>query len=99
MNVTEIREPLEFPADSPLVAAMKAAGRAVLGREIGLGGWYSSGELWPVASAGHIKYGAVLGPGEPWQAHAYDERVPVQELVDAAGIYAVSALNVCFQRP
>lgn len=96
MRVTEVREPLEFPTDSPLVQAMKKAGRDVFGQEIGLGGWYSSGELWPVAAAGHIKYGAVIGPGEPWQAHAYDEQVPVRELVDAARVYALSAVNIVF---
>jgi acetylornithine deacetylase/succinyl-diaminopimelate desuccinylase-like protein len=97
LEVTELREPIEFRTDSPLVQAIKAAGRTVLDREVGLGGWYSSGELWPVASAGHIKYGAVLGPGEPWQAHAYDEHVPVRELVDAAKMYALSAFNICFR--
>ncbi len=95
MRVTEIREPLEFPAESPLITKLQAAGREATGRDLGLGGWYSSGELWPVWNGGHIKYGAVLGPGEPWQAHAYNEQIPVAELVDAAKIYALAALNVC----
>jgi acetylornithine deacetylase/succinyl-diaminopimelate desuccinylase-like protein len=95
MRVTEIREPLEFASDSPLISSIKAAGAEALGRELGLGGWYSSGELWPVWNGGHISYGAVLGPGEPWQAHAYDERVPVADLVAAARVYALAAVNVC----
>lgn len=95
MRITEIREPLEFPQESALVSALQWAGAASSGRDIGLGGWYSSGELWPVWNGGHIDSGAVIGPGEPWQAHAYDEHVPVAELVDAAKLYALTALRVC----
>ena len=95
IRVTEIREPLEFPTDTPLISALQAAGRDASGRDIGLGGWYSSGELWPVWNGGHITNGAVIGPGEPWQAHAYNEQIPVKELVEAAKIYALAALNIC----
>ncbi len=95
LEVTEERDPLEFSEESPLNEAIKAAGRQVLGREIGLGGWYSSGELWPVWSQGKLQSGAVIGPGEPWQAHAYNERISVRELVDSARLYALTALNVC----
>lgn len=94
MVVTEERDPLEFSTDNPLIRATQAAGRR-LGREIGLGGWYSSGELYPVYSAGHITNGLVIGPGEPWQAHAYDEHIPIRDLQEAARLYAVTALNVC----
>ena len=94
MIVTEERDPLEFATDNPLVQATQAAGKA-LGREIGLGGWYSSGELYPVYTAGHIINGLVIGPGEPWQAHAYDERVPIKDLREAARLYALTALNTC----
>jgi succinyl-diaminopimelate desuccinylase len=95
LDVSEERDPLEFPAESPLVSAIEDAGRSVLDREVGLGGWYSSGELWPVWRAGHIRHGAVIGPGEPWQAHAIDEHIEVSDLVDGARVYALTALNVC----
>jgi acetylornithine deacetylase/succinyl-diaminopimelate desuccinylase family protein len=95
VRVTEIREPLEFPAESPLISALRRAGKEAGGREIGLGGWYSSGELWPVWNGGHIRNGAVIGPGEPWQAHAYNEQIPVAELVEAARLYALTALHIC----
>jgi acetylornithine deacetylase/succinyl-diaminopimelate desuccinylase-like protein len=95
MRVTEIREPLEFPTESPLISALRRAGSEAGGREIGLGGWYSSGELWPVWNGGHIRNGAVIGPGEPWQAHAYNEQIPVAELVEAAKLYALTALHIC----
>ena len=95
MRITEIREPLEFPTDSPLIRALQQAGSEASGRKIGLGGWYSSGELWPVSNGGHIRYGAVIGPGEPWQAHSYDEQISVAELVEAAKLYALTAVNIC----
>jgi succinyl-diaminopimelate desuccinylase len=94
MVVTEERDPLEFATDNPLIRATRAAGKT-LGREIGLGGWYSSGELYPVYTAGHIGNGLVIGPGEPWQAHAYDEHIPIRDLQEAARLYALAALNVC----
>ena len=94
MVVTEERDPLEFAPDNPLIRATQSAGK-MLGREIGLGGWYSSGELYPVYSAGHIVNGLVIGPGEPWQAHAYDEHIPIRDLQEAARLYALTALNVC----
>ena len=95
LDVSEERDPLEFPAGSPLVSAIQDAGRSVLDREAGLGGWYSSGELWPAWRAGHIRHGVVIGPGEPWQAHAIDEHIEVSDLVDGARVYALTALNVC----
>jgi acetylornithine deacetylase/succinyl-diaminopimelate desuccinylase-like protein len=48
-----------------------------------------------VYSAGHIVNGLVIGPGEPWQAHAYDEHIPIRDLQEAARLYALTALNVC----
>ncbi len=94
MLVAEERDPLEFTPDNPLVRATQAAGKA-LGREIGLGGWYSSGELYPVYTAGHITNGLVIGPGEPWQAHAYDEHIPIKDLQEAARLYVLTAVNTC----
>jgi acetylornithine deacetylase/succinyl-diaminopimelate desuccinylase-like protein len=95
MRITEIREPLEFPTDSPLITAIRQAGAEAIGRQVGLGGWYSSGELWPVWNGGHIRHGAVIGPGEPWQAHAYNEQISVAELVEAAKLYALTAALMC----
>jgi succinyl-diaminopimelate desuccinylase len=95
MVAIEERDPLEFTSESPLIQVLQAAGGRVLGRDVGLGGWYSSGELWPVWRGRHIQNGAVIGPGEPWQAHAVNEHIPVEDLVDGARIYAAAAVAVC----
>ena len=94
MVVTEERDPLEFPPDNPLIRATQAAGKRI-GREIGLGGWIASGELYFAQKAGHIMNGLMIGPGDPSQMHVCDEHIPVRELQEAARMYAVTALNVC----
>ena len=94
MVVTEERDPLEFSTDNPLIRATQAAGKR-LGREIGLGGWIASGELYFAYKAGHIMNGLVIGPGDPSQLHVCNEHIPIRELQEAARIYAVTALNVC----
>lgn len=99
IEVTEERDPLEFEAESQLNETIVAAGQSLFGRDIGRGGWYSSGELWPVWKQGKLRMGAVVGPGEPWQAHAYNEEIPVNDLVDGAGLYALIALGVCGRSP
>ena len=95
IQVTEERDPLEFDTGSELNETIVSAGRTLFGRNIGRGGWYSSGELWPVWQQGRIRMGAVVGPGEPWQAHSYDEHISVQDLVDGARLYTLIALGVC----
>jgi len=95
IQVTEERDPLEFDEASELNEVIVAAGQTLFDRDVGRGGWYSSGELWPVWQQEKIRMGAVIGPGEPWQAHAYDEQILVNDLIDGARLYALIALGVC----
>ena len=44
---------------------------------------------------GNIDAGTLFGPGEPWQAHAINERIAIQDLVDGAKVYALSSLAMC----
>lgn len=94
MVVTEEKDPLEFPTDSALVLATQAAGKR-FGREIGLGGWIASGELYFARTTDHITNGLVIGPGDPSQLHVCNEHIPIRELQEAARMYAVTALNFC----
>ncbi|MPZ68556.1 MAG: ArgE/DapE family deacylase [Actinobacteria bacterium] len=94
MVVTEERDPLVFDPEEGLFSVMREAGKEVLGRSLEMGGWYSSGELWPLHSQGSMKVGAVVGPGQPWQAHAFNEHIRVDELVKGAQVYAVTAASL-----
>lgn len=95
VRASEERDPLEFPESSGLIQAVRAACRAVRGKESGLIGWYSSGEIFHMFRNGNIGSGALFGPGEPWQAHAIDEHIPLKDLEDGAKVYALIALAMC----
>ncbi|MEK6710751.1 MAG: M20/M25/M40 family metallo-hydrolase [Nitrospinota bacterium] len=95
IRASEERDPLEFSEGSGLVRAVRSACRAVRGKEASLIGWYSSGEIYHMFKNGNIECGALFGPGEPWQAHAIDEHIPLQDLEDGAKVYALIALAMC----
>ena len=95
IRASEERDPLEFPEDSPLIRAIKSACLKIRGKESGLIGWYSSGEVYHMFQGGHIDCGTLFGPGEPQQAHAIDERIALKDLEEGAKIYALTALAMC----
>ncbi|MBI3127059.1 MAG: M20/M25/M40 family metallo-hydrolase [Candidatus Tectomicrobia bacterium] len=95
LRASEERDPLEFSEGSGLVRAVRAACKTVRGKEAGLIGWYSSGEIFHMHRNGNIEAGALFGPGEPWQAHAIDEHITLQDLEDGAKVYALIALEMC----
>ena len=86
-----------FPPSSidpghPLVAAAGAAGLAVLGREVPLGVMpgFTDGTNWSLAGMPSIP---AFGPGMLPLAHRPNEYVEVREIVEAARIYALTALR------
>lgn len=95
IRASEERDPLEFSEDSGLVRSVRSACRSVRGRESGLIGWYSSGEIYHMFQNGNIDSGALFGPGEPWQAHAINEHISLKDLEDGARVYALIALAMC----
>ncbi len=95
IRASEERDALEFPAETPLIQAINSATLNIRGRESKLFGWYSSGEIFHMYKAGRIETGSLFGPGEPPQAHAIDEHIEVQDLVDGAKVYALTALSMC----
>lgn len=76
----------------PLVAAAESAAEAVLGRAIphGVMPAFTDGTHWALAGIPCIP---ALGPGLLALAHAPNEWVAVQEIVEAARIYALLALR------
>ena len=85
--------PAEIPADHPLVTTVLDAG-AALGRPSRPGGLDS----WHDAATFTLHGGVPtfsFGPGGMDTAHAVNECVAIDELVDTAAIVAVSALRWC----
>jgi acetylornithine deacetylase/succinyl-diaminopimelate desuccinylase-like protein len=84
--------PSEVSRDGPLVAALHSATRELIRRESEL--FYSPAAL----DAGFLNRNGVetimYGPGDLGFAHTDHEAVPLQEVRDAAKIYAATALQV-----
>jgi acetylornithine deacetylase len=89
--------PAEIPADHPIVATALAAG-AELGRPgkaAALQGWHDAATFTRFGTP-TISYGpAGLSNDGETLAHAVDEFVPVDDLVDCAKTLAVAALHWC----
>lgn len=80
------------PAD-PLIAAFQQAHAAVSGTELPLGGkpFVDDGNTYgPSAGIPALTHGP-----NATGAHTLDERVPIDELVRVAQVYALTALNYC----
>ena len=84
--------PSEVGKDSRLVAAVAGAGREVTGKESEV--FYSPAAL----DAGFLNRRGIetimFGPGDLRFAHTDNEAVPLQEVRDAARIYAAAALQL-----
>jgi len=86
----ESKETVEFPVNGQLVNAMKSAGRIVLGTEPKLGVAVSFGDVSEWRDIVGLKEACMFGPGETSQAHALNEHVAVNEVIQAAKLYALS---------
>lgn len=84
--------PSSIAPDHPLVAAAGRAARVVLGREVphGVMPAFTDGTNWWEAGMPSIP---AFGPGLLPLAHRPNEYVSVQEVVEAARIYALTALR------
>jgi len=79
--------PFETPADAPLVLRLAAAGSAALGRSLSVGIMSAWGDAANIARYGGVP-AVFFGPGTPEAAHAADESVAIQDLVDCAKVVA-----------
>ena len=75
-----------------LVKAARHAARSVLGREVPLGTMpaFTDGTHWRLAGMACIP---ALGPGSLLRAHQPNEFVAVEEVLQAARVYALTALG------
>ena len=87
VEVQEDVGPLETDRDEPLVEAMVASVRTVLGREPVVGG-VTYGTDAAYLGPGYNIPMVICGPGAQGMAHQPDEYVEVEQLVQAAEIYA-----------
>lgn len=82
----------ETPVDHPLIGALAAAHRSVLGREPRVRGVPYGSDLRLFTN--HAGMPAVLyGPGDVALAHAVDEWIPVQAIVEAVTILAAAIVE------
>jgi acetylornithine deacetylase len=85
--------PAEIPADSPLVRVALGAGSAV-GRPGAVGGlnsWHDAAFFTRFGGVPTFSYGG----GSLMTAHAVDECVPVDDLVDHCGAVALTTMRYC----
>jgi acetylornithine deacetylase/succinyl-diaminopimelate desuccinylase-like protein len=84
--------PSSIAPDHPLVVATSSAARDVLGRDVPLGTMpaFTDGSQWNHAGMACIP---AFGPGSLLQAHQPNEFVPVEDVIMAARIYALTAIR------
>lgn len=82
----------------PLVVAARRAAREVLGREVPVGTMpaFTDGAYWQAAGSACVP---AFGPGTLLVAHRPNESIAVGEIVDAARIYALTALRYLEAEP
>jgi len=85
-------QPSHIDLGHPLVAAAQSAARDVLGRDVPLGTMpaFTDGTHWHLAGSACIP---AFGPGTLLVAHRPNEYVTVSEVVEAARIYALTAMR------
>ncbi len=77
-----------LPEDAPIVQAGVAAASAYLGHPVNTGKWnFSTNGIYWAGKAGIPSIG--FGPGDEIYAHTVQEQVPLDEVVDATGVYAL----------
>lgn len=87
-------EPARTPADSPIVAVLGSAYRAVTGSEPDVRGMRYGADMRLLVHQGSVPT-VLFGPGDVREAHRPDESVPIDELETAARVLAVAALRFC----
>lgn len=87
------RDPFETSASDPVIKALQAGSRQALGREAEIIGMQLVGDASLFANEIPVP-SAYFGPGHG-TAHSDNERIRIDDLVDAARVYALTAVEYC----
>lgn len=85
--------PVVIPDSEPLVQVLLKRGEEVTGRRPKTTGFISAGDMWHFQKMGVP--GLMYGPGSLSNIHKGNEYATVEELVNAAKIYALAAVSLC----
>lgn len=92
VSVVDARPPTSTPREEPIVRALASATRDVAGREPVYGGVPGSTDGTILATHAGIPI-VTCGPGDTYIPHHVDEYLDVDQLIEAARLYAVAALR------
>lgn len=98
LNVFYRVDPHTISAGSPVVQALRWASQELTGRDPGVAGMRGTTDAAILSNQAHIPT-LVMGPGSIRQAHQVDEYVPLDQLVTAAQIYTLAAIQLLTIHP
>jgi acetylornithine deacetylase len=86
----------EIPGNHPIMNTMKSVFRQTLGREPVISGRMGAADTRFLIRSGNTPT-VIFGPGVTAQMHAMNEHVPVQNLIEATKVIALTLLDWCEQ--
>jgi len=86
-------DPVTISAESPIVRALRHAAASVTGVDPGVAGLRATTDADTLANQGGIPT-VIMGPGSIREAHKADEFIPVDQLVAAAQLFALAAVDL-----
>jgi acetylornithine deacetylase len=92
-EIYEKRDPIEMDPSHPVLETFKESIRLVSKKEPQYFGSLSAGDLYHTMKNGIP--GAWIGPGDPKLLHQANERIRVDDIIEAAEIYALLILKYC----
>ena len=92
-EIYEKRDPIEMDQSHPVLDTFKESIRSVCKKEPQYFGSLSAGDLYHTMKNGIP--GAWIGPGDPKLLHQANERIRVEDIIEAAKIYALVILRYC----
>ncbi|MBD3189528.1 MAG: M20/M25/M40 family metallo-hydrolase [Candidatus Heimdallarchaeota archaeon] len=85
--------PVSVDQDAEIISILQEVRKAILGKPANLGVWKSGINLSEYSGTDFPIVG--FGPGNEECSHSFDEHVPVEQLIQAARVYAALAEKIC----